>query len=101
MKKWIFVFLLVTVLFTCCGCQSQPSDLPSEAVSAETRLFTDSLGREVAVPASIEKVAMTGPMAQIVLFALCPDYLVGIANSWNEGSELFLKEEYFNLPVLG
>lgn len=64
-------------------------------------LFTDSAGREVEVPAVIDRIAITGPMAQIVLFALAPDRLVGVAGAWDPGAEQYLDENYFNLPELG
>lgn len=69
--------------------------------TAETVEFTDSVGRTVTVPANITKVAVSGPMAQIVLFALCPDLLVGIANEWDDSAAQFLDTEYYNLPLLG
>ena len=53
------------------------------AVSAE-REFTDSTGRTVTVPDEIERVAVSGPLTQIVLFALCPEKFVGISNAWDE-----------------
>ncbi len=66
-----------------------------------TRTFTDSVGRTVELPAAIDKVAVSGPLAQIVLFALCPDKLVGIASKWDATAEQYLKTEYYDLPVLG
>ena len=69
--------------------------------TTETVEFTDSVGRTVTVPANITKVAVSGPMAQIVLFALCPDLLVGIANEWDDSAAQFLDTEYYNLPLLG
>jgi len=96
MKKLISVLLLCGLLLTGCGAAE-----PTPAEPAETRVFTDSLGREVTVPAQINSIALSGPMAQIVLFALCPDKLAGIANQWDPGAELYLDEAYFSLPVLG
>ncbi|MBQ7886572.1 MAG: ABC transporter substrate-binding protein [Clostridia bacterium] len=66
-----------------------------------TRTFTDSVGREVTVPQSVEKVAISGPLAQIVVFALAPDKLVGIASEWDASAEQFLATEYYQLPLLG
>ena len=66
-----------------------------------TRTFTDSVGRIVELPAAIDKVAVSGPLSQIVLFALCPDKLVGIASKWDATAEQYLKTEYYDLPVLG
>ena len=78
-----------------------PSDPAGEAETPETVSFTDSVGRTVEVPAQITQVAVSGPMAQIVLFALCPDLLVGIANAWDASAEAYLDTEYYNLPLLG
>lgn len=77
-----------------------PADLPEESAS-KTFLFTDSVGRTVEVPANIERVAISGPLAQIVVFALCPDRLVGIASKWDKSAEQFLATEYYQLPELG
>ena len=99
MKKILSVLFLICILLTA-GCSSAPTTSAPTA-PAETRVFTDSLGREVTIPAEIEKIAVSGPMAQIVLFALCPDKLAGTANEWDPGAELYLDEQYFSLPVLG
>jgi ABC-type Fe3+-hydroxamate transport system substrate-binding protein len=67
----------------------------------ESLIFTDSLGRLVEVPSNITKVAMSGPLTQIVLFPLCPDKLVGLATTWSAEAEEFIPTEYYNLPILG
>lgn len=64
-----------------------PSAQPSEESAAGTVQFTDSCGRTVELPAQIDRIAPSGPMAQIVLFALCPDKFVGLASEWDPGSE--------------
>lgn len=70
------------------------------ALGEETVMFTDSTGREVEVPADITRIAPTGPMAQMVLLALAPEYFVGIASAWSKEAEEFLGD-YYALPVLG
>lgn len=74
---------------------------PTEAPLPETRTFTDSVGRTVEVPYAIDRVAVSGPLAQIVLFALCPDKLAGIAGKWDKTAEQFFDRKYYDLPVLG
>ena len=114
MKKPLALLLALSLTLSLCACgggtaatptpgASAPAETqPAEtAAAAETRIFTDSVGREVALPARIDKVAVSGPMAQIVLFALCPDKLVGVANQWDESAEAYLDTEYYNLPLLG
>ena len=80
----------------------KPAELePAEEPMPETFMFTDSVGREVELPVDIERVAISGPLAQIVVFALCPDKLVGIASKWDKTAEQFLDTAYYNLPELG
>ena len=94
----LLLALVMTLSLAACGAQKAPTD---ENTAPETRVFTDSVGREVTVPAQIDQVAVSGPMAQIVLFALCPDKLVGISNAWDESAAQYLDTEYYNLPLLG
>ncbi len=70
------------------------------SVSAE-REFVDSTGRTVTVPDEIEKVAVSGPLTQIFLFALCPEKFVGVSSAWDETAALYIPAEYYELPLLG
>ena len=74
---------------------------PTEEPLPETRQFTDSAGRTVEIPYSLDKVAVSGSLAQIVLFALCPDRLAGIASKWDKTAEQFFDAKYYGLPILG
>ena len=110
MKKLLSLLLALSLSLGLAACaapggdpapsQSSPPPVETETASA-TRTFTDSVGREVELPAEITKVAVSGPMAQMVLFALCPDKLVGIASEWDASAEAYLDTEYYNLPLLG
>ena len=101
-QKLLALVLALVMTLSLAGCGSQPNTpAGDENTAAETRVFTDSTGREVTVPTQIDKVAISGPLAQIVVFALCPDKLVGVANEWDESAQQFLDEKYYNLPLLG
>ena len=91
MKK--FLSLLLALCLACSLC--------SFAAAEETRTFVDSTGREVTLPANITRIAISGPLAQIVVFAMAPDKLVGIANAWDESAAQFLDTKYYDLPLLG
>ena len=96
--KRLIALLLAAVMvlgLAACGTKQDPTPEPT------TRVFTDSTGREVEVPTQIDKVAISGPLAQIVLFALCPDKLVGVSNAWSKEAQAFLDEKYFNMPQIG
>jgi len=118
MKKILVLLLtMLMALSVFFGC-AKPAEIPSETLApatpaiaeppvateepaSETMQFTDSTGRTVELPANITKVAVSGPLAQIVLFALCPDKLVGVASAWDATAEQYLKTEYYNLPEIG
>ncbi len=89
--------MLLAVLF-CVGLLTGCADTNG---GSETRTFTDSLGRTVELPNDISRVAVSGPLAQMTVFALAPDRLVGIASEWDASAEEFLATEYYDLPMLG
>ncbi len=66
-----------------------------------TREFTDSAGREVMVPEEIDRVAVTGPLAQITVFAIAPDDMVALASDWSDSAHEYIDEKYLDLPKLG
>ena len=112
MKKLLCTLLALSMLLGLAACGGPapaegPSADPAPAVSTPAQpedgsaSFTDSVGRTVEVPAEITSVAVSGPLAQMVLFALCPDKLVGIADEWDASAEQYLATEYYNLPLLG
>lgn len=119
MKKAIIVFLAALMLLSVFGCVQPVAETPvatnapiaepaatqapepTEEPAPATMQFTDSVGRTVELPAKVEKVAVSGPLAQIALFALCPDKLAGIASAWDKTAEQYLSTEYYNLPELG
>ncbi len=118
MKKILLLLittLIVLSVFVGCAQQAQtPVQTPAPATPAaaetpvkteepipQTMQFTDSIGRTSELPSNITKVAVSGPLAQIALFALCPDKLVGLASAWDTTAEQYLKTEYYNLPEIG
>lgn len=122
MKRTLSILLsLLLAIMLFAGCTAAPAATPTEAPAATetpaaaeptaepeptedpnaTVQFTDSTGRTVEVPKNIERIAVSGPLAQIVLFALAPDKLVGIANAWDESAAAYFDEKYYSLPELG
>ena len=101
MKKLLSILLAVMMIamlaLTGCGQPNEPTPDPEPT----TRTFTDSLGREVTLPSKLSKIAITGPLAQIVVFAIAPEMMVGVANDWGEEAEGLIPDEYYTLPKLG
>ena len=93
--------LVMSLSLFACGQKQQP-DAADDGTQAETtRVFTDSCGREVTVPADIRKIAVAGPLAQMVVFAIAPDKMVGVANAWDESAKAYFDAKYLELPLLG
>lgn len=111
MKKSLSLFLCFALLLSALSACSAGGETASPASAspaasgqpeaATLRSFTDSTGRTVEVPAEITKVAITGPLAQIVVFALAPDRLVGVSNAWEPSAQQYLDSKYYSLPLLG
>ncbi len=97
MKRVFSLLLALAMLPSLIGCAAQTS----APEASETRTFTDSCGRTVEVPAQITKVAVSGTMAQMLVFALAPDTLAGVAGKWDESARDYLDAKYYALPVLG
>ena len=73
----------------------------SEIKGEKTRVFTDSAGRKVTMPEEIQKIAPSGPLAQIVLYTVAPDKLAGLASDFSDGARKYIDEKYWGLPKFG
>ena len=93
--------LVMSLSLFACGQKQQPDAADDGTQTATTRVFTDSCGREVTVPADIQKIAVSGPLAQMVVFAIAPDKMVGVANAWDESAKAYFDAKYLELPLLG
>lgn len=89
------VLLLVLLLGLFSGC-----DFAGER-EIETRLITDSCGREVEIPVEIERIAPSGGYAQIVLYTICPEKLCGISSALSRTQQKYMDQLPEDLPVLG
>lgn len=98
MKKRIAIFLVLSLVLSIAGCGK--SSAPAQA-AVPTLVFTDDCGRDVEVPAQINRIVATGPLAQIVLYTIAPDMLAGLASKWGASAEGIVPEEYLSLPYFG
>ncbi len=111
-KRWLAVILAAVTVSTAAGCgakaesegnepQTAEAADTQEAEGADTTVFTDSLGREVEIPAEITKIAPSGNLAQMILYSLAPDLMVGWSADPGEDMVSYFPDEYKNLPVFG
>ena len=80
---------------------SASSSSSQQATQSETRMFTDSLGREVELPVNLERICPSGFTAQQVLLTIAPDKMVGLAQELNEDQLAIFGEKFADYPVFG
>lgn len=68
---------------------------------ADHYLFTDSLGRQVNLPLNIDKVAPSGMVATMILYAVAPNSLASVDRMPAEIYQKYYSKEYLSLPVTG
>ena len=111
MKKNLSLLLCLLMLigiFAGCTQTAQqsteaPSASPTTAASdeSETFTFTDSAGRQVELPKNLTRVAPSGTVAQMILYAIAPDALVCKAADVDEANAKYYTQAYLDLPVTG
>ena len=92
MKKLISLLLTLTLLAGC---------LPVAFAEGETRTFTDSTGRTIELPAQIDRIAVSGALAKMIVFAIAPDQMVGVPTPWDVGELPFVPEKYRDMTAIG
>jgi iron complex transport system substrate-binding protein len=89
--------LLISAASGCAtGAVSADRDL-----AGETRVFTDSAGRKTELPREIDRIAPSGAYAQIMLYTLCPEKLIGLSAPFSRNQKKYIDEGYWDLPVFG
>ena len=81
------------------GCRAQ-TPAPS-APPVDKTVFTDSLGRSVELDSQLTRVAPCGSVAQIILYTLAPELMVGWAANPDERARPYIPEQYWQLPTFG
>lgn len=110
-KKILQTTLATTLLlsFLTAGCQKaepvqqnkQTNAVVETQKTSSTQSITDSAGRQITIPASISKIAPSGPLAQIILYTAVPDKLAGLSNPLKDNQKEYLSDDLDTLPVFG
>ena len=128
MKKALALLLSICMLlsmFTGCAAKApaaeapaeqpaavQPAETPAEeapaeepveepAEEAQTVAFTDSLGREVELPAVLTRIAPSGAVASMIMSVIAPEYMVCISSTVSDKQLEYLPQELAGLPETG
>ena len=63
--------------------------------------FTDSLGRTAELPDKIERIVPSGNLAQLVLYSIAPERIVGWSSKLSGSAQDYFVQDVVNLPVFG
>lgn len=100
MKKKV-VFSIALLIICCFATFAQAStEVASEAVT-ETQVFVDDLGRSVTLPANISRVAPSGSNAQVIVFQIAPEKLVGLSSKLTNAEKEIYPKYTHDLPAFG
>ncbi|MDR3900129.1 MAG: ABC transporter substrate-binding protein [Slackia sp.] len=93
----------VTALAGCSSNEQSAGGQDSQAAQtkSDTRIFTDSLGREVELPANIERICPSGHTAQQVLLTMAPDKMIGLSQPLSDDQLAIFGEKFKDYPVFG
>jgi iron complex transport system substrate-binding protein len=79
----------------------QNSGTPTGKTIASKRLLTDMAGRTVSVPCTIKTAFASSPGGSIMLYALCPDKMIGWNNAPRSTKKKYILPKCQYLPGLG
>lgn len=99
MKKMALICVIV-VFFTAIV-YAQAAVEASGATNVLTRTFVDDLGREVVLTSEISRIAPSGSNAQVIVFQLAPEKLVGLASKLGQEEKSIYPEYTHDLPAFG
>ena len=71
------------------------------ARAADTVAFTDGSGRVLQVPREVRRIYATSPVANVLLYTLAPEKMVGWNYKLNPNEARFILPSVRNLPALG
>ena len=96
MKRLISIALIITLVFTSLFAQAVQEEVKKETVS-----FTDSSGRVVEIPATIDRVAPSGAVATMFLSAFAPEKMCTVSGRPSSAQMAYLPEELASLSETG
>ena len=98
-QRILALFLAMCLCLPLAACGKKQGYDPLEGV--QTRVVTDSAGRQVEIPADIRRVAPSGSTAQMILMPIAYDLLAGLSISPSTAQMPYFPEEVRYLPTFG
>jgi len=100
MKKRILIIAICFLISSSIFAQGQKEN-NYISQTEQTKIFVDSLGREVEVPVNIERVAPSGNLSQQIIYSLVPEKMVGWGTRPTKEMQKYFSQEIIDKPVYG
>ncbi len=98
-KKYRFITVIALILMmlstVLTGCAKKEAPAPTQ------KTITDQAGRQVTIPATIDKVYFTSPIGQIMVYVLAPEKMAGWTMQLSDKDKKYIPPQYRDLPYLG
>ncbi len=100
MKKRILIIAICFLISSSIFAQGQKEN-NYISQTEQTKIFVDSLGREVEVPVNIDRVAPSGNLSQQIIYSLVPEKMVGWGTRPTKEMQKYFLQEIVDKPVYG
>lgn len=95
LSVWMPAVVIATVLWLL------PVAAFVQQVRGADRVVTDSAGRHVKIPSTVDRIFVAGSPAAVVVYTLAPEKLLGWTRVLSDEKKALMPEKYASLPVLG
>ena len=102
------LMIMALLMLNLAGCSQststqtkQNSATPTSQTTETKRTITDMGGRTVTVPSNIKTAYAISPVGSIMLYALCPDKMVGWNYDLRPSERKYILPKYQSLPNIG
>jgi iron complex transport system substrate-binding protein len=100
-RELIILFLAITLILLVFSCSKTESVTPVDQEISSYRTIVDMAGRSVRIPTEISSVYATHSIGTLFVYTLDPNLVAGWNFSLMDSEKQFIKEEYYDLPILG
>ena len=99
-KVLLSLLLIIMVILPVSALGSREEEI-AVAEDRTTIEYVDDLGRTVEISYPLDRLSPSGNLAQMVMYALCPEKMVGLAKPLSANAMEFMLPEICELPAFG
>ena len=101
MEKKSKIIILILALLIVAGVSTHLFLTPSTVENSGAKNIPDMIGRNVEIPASLNKVVATSPPMTTVIYMIAPEKLTALNFQWTDSEKVYVQSKYQGLPNIG